>query len=141
MGSQACISPGRDCTRENVFHKGPYGFLLHGAFGQGGGRGAGSCQKAPFQGALALPPSDSRLAAGGEQGHLPPVRGGGGGSCDAPASPLPPQPVHREGLCHRVLLPRALLAPHAVLPAERVGKLCPGGLVNPESTHLPPAQG
>lgn len=34
------FTPGRYCTQGKCVHKGPYGSLLHEAFGQGGGRGA-----------------------------------------------------------------------------------------------------
>lgn len=105
--------------------------------GVGGEREA--ARRHPSRGRWPCPPQTAGWRLGENRGTFP--VGGGGGVPAMLLPPLPPQPVHREGLCHRVLLPRALLAPHAVPPAETVGKRCPGGLVNPESTHLPPAQG
>lgn len=62
--------PGRMCPQRAIWLPSALSLCTG---GRGVGRGRGSCQKAHVQGALALPTSDSRLAAWGEWGHLFPL--------------------------------------------------------------------
>lgn len=90
------FTPGRYCTGENVSTKDHMAPFCIEPLDKGVEGGRGSCQKAHFQGALAPPTTDSRLAALGERGHLFPV-----GWVPVPLPPsLPPGRMHREGVCH-----------------------------------------
>lgn len=87
------FTPGRYCTQGKCVHKGPYGSLLHEAFGQGGGRGA---EELP-EGTLleGTGPTPLRQQAGclrGRMGHFSCWLV----SCDA---------GHEEGsICHSLLI-------------------------------------
>lgn len=132
------FAPRRYCTRENVSTKDHMAPFCMEPLDKGVGGGRGSCQKAHFQGALAPPTSDSRLAALGEWGHLSPRWLG---SCDAPAS-LPPGRMHREGFCHRVLPISTLLARcTALVGREDWANSVLVKLPNPEPTKPPSCSG
>lgn len=106
------FTPGRYCTRENVSTKDHMAPFCIEPLDKGVEGGRGSCQKAHFQGALAPPTSDSRLAAWGEWGHLPPVGW-------VPVMLLPSllqRPRHRQGFCHHVLLISTRLVPSTAIP-------------------------
>lgn len=100
--------------------------------------GRGSCQKAHFQGALAPPTPDSRLAARGEWGHLFPLGW-------VPVMLLPSLPqgrMHGEDFCHRILPISTLLVRCAAL-LGRKGKVNSvlAGLPDLEPTKPPSCPG
>lgn len=105
------FTPGRYCSRENVSTKDHMAPFCIEPLDKGVGGGRGSRQKAHFQGALAPPTSDSRLAARGEWGHLYPL---GWVPVMLPPS-LAQRRMHREGFCHHVLPNSMLLAPCTAL--------------------------
>lgn len=91
LGRQGLIHTKEILYCGKCVHKGPYGSLLHRAFGQGGGRGRGSCQKAHFQRAVAPPPQTAGRWATGESRALFPRWLG---SCDV---------LHRQSFTLQVL--------------------------------------
>lgn len=122
------FTPGRYCTRETVSTKDHMAPFCIEPLDKGVERGRGSCQKAHFHGALALPTSGSSLAAWEEWGHLFPV-----GWVPGMLRPsLTQGPVHREGFCHHVLpISTLLVLCTAFRGRKAAAKCCLAGFTKP----------